>query len=273
MGQGLATAAQAYAEECGWTSIALGLDGQGYPKRPILKGWTEFGPDDWRRQPWERAKGIGLLLGPPSGNLAVIDVDDVPLSDAIWALFIRQHLSCRMVRTVRGRLHVYVQEETPSSTHPLKVQYQGRTVAVELRATGVQVTAPPSPGYSLTGYEDSLDGDPIAVPSIADAWASLAKHLGIEAVATPANGSAGYPSPWQPTVVKGDRNRAAYVEAKRLCDARMPLDQALDVVRMRYEQNYESGDIGWKEIEMTVRSAYRGGPSPTAPTLKWSMTK
>ena len=271
MGQGLATAAQAYAEERGWTPIALGLDGQGYPKRPMLKGWTEFGPDDWRRQPWEGAKGVGLLLGPPSGNLAAIDIDDVSLSDATWALIIRRHLPCRMTRTVRGRLHVYVQEETPSSTHPLRVQYKGRTVGVELRATGVQVTVPPSPGYSLTGYEDSLDGDPIAAPSIADAWASLAKHLGIEAVATPANGSAGYPSPWQPTVVKGDRNRAAYVEAKRLCDARMPLDQALDVVRMRYEQNYESGDIGWKEIEMTVRSAYRGGPSPTAPVLRWSL--
>lgn len=267
----LAVAAREYAEGRGWVPIALGLDSSGFPKRPLMKGWTSFGPEDWNRQPWERAQGVGLLLGAPSGNLAAIDVDDIALSDAVWALIIRQHLGCRMVRTARGRLHVYVREEAPSPSRALKLLYDGREVAVELRASKVQVSAPPSPGYSLTGYEEELDAAPVGAPSVAAAWASIAKHLGIEAKPSPAGGGAGFPTPWQPTVVKGDRNRAAYVEARRLCDARMPIEQALDVLRMRFEQNYEGGDIGWQEIELTVRSAYRGGPPPTAPVLEWSL--
>jgi len=87
------------------------------------------------------------------------------------------------------------------------------------------------------------------------AWEALALRLGIQQATLPTN--AGYPQPWQPDVVAGDRNRALYIEAHRLREAKMPLEQALAVLQVRWERNYQSGGQSWQEAERTIRSAYR----------------
>lgn len=269
----LLAAAKGYAER-GWTPIALGLDRSGRPKRALTKGFPQLTTATWEQQPWARAIGLGILLGPPSGNLAAIDVDDHELADSVFALMLRRHSPCRMVRTGRGRLHAYFVEVTPSRTHIITVRFRGRDLPVELRAKDVQVTAPPSPGYSLTGYDDLLDVDPPEVPSIGAAWGSIAQHLGVEVLDVPSGGTAGYPEAWKPRVVEGDRNKSMYIEAHRLRGAGMPLEAALELLRLRYESAYEGGDSSWAEMAQTIRSAYRGGPVPgAADVLQWSVTE
>jgi len=96
------------------------------------------------------------------------------------------------VRTGSGCLHVYVIEDTPTP-HKRKVHamFEGREVTIDLLVKGAQAVAPPTPGYTLVGYEDRLDAPPLSVPSIGEAWANLARHLGVEEIAPPAstNGS------------------------------------------------------------------------------------
>ena len=270
-GADLLAAARSYVDERGWVPIALGPDGSGRPKRALALGWSKLTTETWHQQPWARAIGLGILLGAPSGGLCAIDLDDHELADSVFALMLRRHLPCRMVRTGRERLHLYFTEATPSRTRAIRVHFRGRDIPVELRASNVQVTAPPSPGYSLTGYDDLLNTDPPQVPSIAEAWESIARHIGAEVLVSQ---GAGYPSPWQPRVVAGDRNRTMFIEARRLCDARMPLETALELLRLRFESCYEHDDTSWREMEQTIRSAYRDGPVPSSDDgPRWSLTE
>ncbi len=66
-------AAEGYADR-GWVPLALHHDDKGKPKQPIVKGWQHTTLDTWKAQPWRDALGVGNLLGPASGRLAVIDV-------------------------------------------------------------------------------------------------------------------------------------------------------------------------------------------------------
>jgi len=234
----------------GWTSIPLVLDKQGLPKKPINNGWPKFTTDDVPNLDWGMAVGIGIVLGPASKNLAVIDVDDVELAEEIFALP-RYTL---MVRTGRGRGHVYLYEDKPSASSARKIQYHGRTVGIELKAMGTQVASPPTPGYS------QVHGDlpPARVASIAVGWEQLANALGIDPGATE---SAGFPRPWAGSVTQDVRNKSAYIEAHKLREAGMGLPLALRYMQLRWEQDYAEGDQAWLEVERTIRSAYAKGMS------------
>ena len=129
------------------TVCPLGLDDNGIAKVPLSDVYPRFRPDDNPSQDWSRADGLGIVLGSPSGNLAVIDVDDLGLSE-----YLLRHLQAEpapplMVTTARGRLHAYCVEPTPSRPLDLEVRYQSRRCLVQLLATACVAAAPPTPGY------------------------------------------------------------------------------------------------------------------------------
>ena len=237
----------------GYLPIPLGLDAHGFPKKPLDDGWTsiERKPETIRGLRWGEAKGLGLVLGPVSGNLAAVDVDDVELAEAIYQRAKTTGVTSRMVRTIRKRLHLYVIEAVPSRSRRYdNVHWNGHSFTVELKAQGTQVAAPPTPGYELL-----FDVAPVEVPNIEAAWLSIAHALGVEMP----EGNGGYPRPWQPAVPQGQRNGSAYIEAHKLREAGMPLEQALEVMRLRVEAFYAPGDMRIEEALATVRSAYRKG--------------
>jgi hypothetical protein len=198
-------AAERYAAE-GVVPVALGLDAKNKPKRPIVEAWQDLTLDTWERQPWDdRAVGVGNVLGAASGNRGVIDIDDLSLSDAAYALLLRKHTDARLVRSGSGCLHIHVIEERPTP-HKRKVigVFQGRKVTVDLLVQGAQAVVPPTPGYSLTGYEEKLGSPPLRVPSIGDAWTSLARHLGVVEIEQPR--AAGQRDPIPTTIPTGARH-------------------------------------------------------------------
>ena len=243
----------------GWLPIPLTLDAGGFPKRPITPGWPRLtrSAATLRGLPWDGCYGMGLVLGAASGNLAAIDIDDVDLAAAAVAYLVRSHQIARVVWTVRRRIHVYCQEETASASTAFTVNWRGQAVQVELKAAGTQVAAPPTPGYVL-----AADYEPWPVAHVADAWGIIAAALGVERHQPgegAGTGRAGYPQPWRPAVHTGERNRAIYIEACKLREAQMPLDQALGIMRARVKLAYEPGETAWGEIERTIKSAYKRG--------------
>lgn len=239
-------AAQSYASR-GWLPIPLGLDGQGFPKRPLPKNWPNLDLIEALALPqWADCAGLGIVLGKASNGLAVIDIDDPELAEAAFALC--AHIRC--VRTVRRRAHIYVVEEAPSQSTASVVQWHGRQIKFELKAQRTQVAAPPTPGYEVVH-----DVPPKRVPNILAAWEGLADRLGVVMEVQ----SAGYPPPWQEHVGDGERNQSAYVEAHRLREAGLPLPQALAFMEHRWLTYYQAGGQDWLEIERTVQSAYKKG--------------
>jgi hypothetical protein len=257
----------------GWTPIPLGLDGKGDPKLPLGPEWqkTQHTVKSVMARPWASAVGVGNVLGPASGNLAVIDVDDEQLAREVFAAVLCLREETFMVWTCHSRLHVYVQEQRPSSKSKLWYEYEGRRVAVELLAQGQQAAAPPTPGYSVANETAENGGTPWPDMSVRACWGRIVGLIGESLTFAPEEAQAaaggGYPKPWRPTVGAGERNDSAYVEAHRLREAGMPLDEALDVMRARLA-SYEPGGLEWAEVERTVRSAYskgevqRGGRRP-----------
>ena len=94
----------------GWLTIPLVPDANGYPKPPITNHWTELSRtrETLDGLPWERAQGLGIVLGTRSSNLAVVDIDDASLADVVLEL-----MPTRGVRTIRKRAHLYVIEPFP----------------------------------------------------------------------------------------------------------------------------------------------------------------
>ena len=93
----------------GWFCIPLGLDANNLPKKPLSLQWTtlESSEESLRSLPWDNAKGLGIVLGEQSNNLAVLDLDDEELFNVVLAM---QGSSQRMVRTARNRGHLYFTE-------------------------------------------------------------------------------------------------------------------------------------------------------------------
>ena len=156
------------------TACPTRVDDAGIAKVPVSDLYPGFRPEDNARQDWEHADGLGIVLGRPSGNLAVIDVDDNGLSE-----FLLKHLQTEsapplMASTARGRVHIYCIEPTPSRPVDLEVNYQGRRCLVQLLASGCVAAAPPTPGYGWI--------DPKAEPyygSVGAVWNRIAKDLGL----------------------------------------------------------------------------------------------
>ena len=249
----LVAAARAYIRN-GFTPIALGLDAEGRPKKPIADGWQTLRPNDerTRKQGWKTAVGIGILCGPASSNLAVIDIDDVELAAAVFAKLARSHKPFRWCWTGRNRGHLYVREQEPSEGGKVwRGIWEGREVGGELRCRGQQVAAPPTPGYVLAREEA-----PQAVENVRKAFDAICLAMGITPIENTGGGN--YPPAWQDTVRDGTRNDSLYVEACKLAAVRMPFERAVELLRLNVEIHYEDGhQMSDKEFRDTVRSAYQ----------------
>lgn len=251
-------AARKYRER-GIVSMPLTLDGARFPKRPIVDGWPDLTLDMVEALPWQEARGIGLVLGAASSNLAAIDVDSTSLTDTLLAMF-RGASPPYVVRTARNRGHIYVQEPAPSRSTRQQVRWDGMPVTVELKATGTQIAAPPTPGYSC-----ALKGKPIE-QALGAAWATIAHFLLAKQPGRfellPEKAGANYPAAWGQEVRQDFRNNTLYVEAHRLREAGMPYADALETLLLRVERHYQPGQFSANEITRTVQSAYRKGVVP-----------
>ena len=251
--------------ERSWLCIPLRKDANGLAKVPVTQGWTNLDPslETVESLPWEQAEGLGIVLGEKSNALAVLDVDDEALAQAIMLYcWDRLDTSPRLVRSARNRLHIYFQEidySSPSSKQIVK--FDGREVTIELKANGTQVAAPPTPRYKLLNHPQ----EPMPFFSIAQAWEFIVDCLNDSPVAgrleltVDAFTGKRYPKPWEDVVPEGQRNESAYVEAHRLRESGMLLDQALKIMHARFKADYAQQGITWEEIKRTVESAYTRG--------------
>ena len=240
----------------GWVTIPLIHDPEGKPKRPFSNGWQDT-PNAWdaiESLPWEQAKGIGIVLGPVSDNLGVIDIDDTELADAIHQLLLsRSDSKFYYVRTGSNRCHLYFREGMATSPRTMRgLTWHDRTFGIELKGKGQQVAAPPTPGYSFNGTSDI----PTPVATLDVAWQAIRTSMGIEGADSQHRGSSGYPRAWQDSIKVGERNNAVYVESCRLAEAGMPLESAIGTMLARLAQAYE-GQLDTTSVTNTIRSAYR----------------
>lgn len=254
-------AAQHYFDEYGWVTIPLVLDDNGKPKRPFSNAWQKTA-NDWdviAGLPWERAQGIGIVLGEVSDNLAVIDLDSVELAAEVHRVLSEAGGSFYYVRTGSNRGHLYFREGMATSPRTMRdLQWHGLHFGIELKGRGQQVAAPPTPGYEFRGSSRT----PTPVGTLEQAWAAIRTSMGIEGADSPRGGS-GYPRAWQDSIKTGDRNNAIYVESCRLAEAGMPLDSAIATMLARIKQAYE-GQLDERSVVSTIRSAYRKVTRPKA---------
>jgi hypothetical protein len=241
--------------DMGYTCIPLVMDGNGLPKRPISPGWSSI-THDWdtiERLPWTEARGLGLVLGEASDNLAAIDIDDVQLAQQVHEILMREYqVPPRMMWTARGRLHVFCREPSPSRSTAFNIEWHGQEIGIELKATGTQVATWPSPGYT-----PAHSGNPWPF-TLDTTWHEIARCVGLQrGLKTQSVGN--YPPPWQDAVPKDQRNKAIYREAHQLREAGVPLQTTFTFLKWRFDTAYEQGDIEWHELERTIQSAYVKG--------------
>ena len=250
-------------EERSWLCIPLRKDTNGLAKIPITQGWTNLEPSlsIVESLPWEKADGLGIVLGEQSNNLAVLDVDDAELAQVIMLkCWNSLSTSPRLVRTARGRLHIYFEEmDGPSLSSKQVVKFDGREVVVELKANGTQVAAPPTQRYKLLNHPEP----PLPFFSIAMAWEFITDCLTASSdrlqLPSGLTTTRRYPEPWQDVVPAGQRDDSAYIEAQQLRSAQMPIEKALKIMYARFTEGYEQQGFSWYEVEKSVRSAYKKG--------------
>jgi len=247
-------AAKSYFD-IGYTCIPLVMDGNGLPKKPISNGWSSLA-HDWdaiQRLSWHEAKGLGLVLGEASDNLAAVDIDDVHLAQHVHEVLLREYqVPPRMMWTARHRLHVFCREPSPSRSTAFTIAWRGQDIGIELKSTGTQVATWPSPGYTVAHA-----GKPW--PFTLDAtWGEIARCAGLQRGSRDQSGG-NYPSPWQDFVPKDQRNKAIYREAHQLRESGVPLKTTFEFLKWRFDNAYEQGDIEWQELERTIQSAYVKG--------------
>jgi Bifunctional DNA primase/polymerase, N-terminal len=165
--------AASYAEN-GITVCPLGLDQAGKPKQRLDPRSTRFRPRDNTSHAWEHdlVKGIAIVLGPPSGGLAVIDIDARGMADFVWHWLSASDRPPLMCRTPRG-VHIYCREPEPSRWNHLTAKYQGREYDVDILCAGNVSAVPPTPGYKW------LDNKGLARPAygnVLDIWREISIH-------------------------------------------------------------------------------------------------
>ena len=145
----------------------------------------------------------------------------------------------------------------------MRVQWKGRAVSVELKSTGTQVAAPPSPGYAWMAKGKVY---PDIFPSLEDVADLVFTGLRLRYEDFSFGDSdkpvSGFPRAWKEEVPSGERNESIYIEAHRLREAGMLRDQAIAIMLERVRQGYQTGQISEAEVIRTVKSAYTKGEIP-----------
>jgi len=263
MATSLYDAAVTMMKERGWLCIPLRRDPV-YPKIPMVHAWTMLEPtlETVKSMPWDKAEGLGIVLGKKS-NLAVIDVDDEELANVIIAT-VWDHFdtSPRLVKTIRSRLHIYVCElGGVSGSSKFSVTWDNRPVTIELKSEGTQVAAPPTTGYTLLNPSRK----PWSHFSVGSAWEFVVDCIKDQPygnrlqVAADNHVPKQREAPWPNEVGEGNRNETAYKEAHRLRESSMPIEQALEHMEIRFNNHYVHKGMSLDEVRRTVESAYRKG--------------
>lgn len=219
-----------------------------FAKYPKMKGWRELtlGHPMLRKQGWPNAEGIGVVLGPVSKNLAVLDIDDVEFSSAVFARLMRGKQPFRFVHTASNRGHLHIYERIPTEHKVTKrVKWEGKEFSVELRCQGGLATIPPTPGYTL-----ARDVEPQTFDNIAAVWAGIALAFGVQDLTPTYSHDA-----WAEQVNDGDRNETLFTEARYIAQSGMPIRLGMEHMRIRWEAAY-AGQFDEKEFRDTVTSAY-----------------
>lgn len=220
-----------------------------FVKYPKMQGYMSLTLDDprVRKQGWPDAEGIGVLLGPASKNLAVLDIDDVDFAAAVFAHLARGGQPFRWVWTASGRGHLHIYERTPTEhKETKKCRWEGREFNVELRCKGGLATIPPTPGYTL-----ARDVEPQPFDSINAVWLTIAKSFGVEDLTPTYSHEA-----WLEEVPGGERNETFFTECRKLAQSGMPIAMAMKHMQIRWEESYQ-GRMDQKEARDTLASAYR----------------
>ena len=152
-GGDLLAAARAYVA-AGVSVIPIRADGS---KAPKLAGWREYAdrpPTDAELSEWfgpGSDAGIGVVMGPASGNLVVLDFEcrEGLSAYAEWLAGLSPELvaalaDCPSVRTPSGGRHVWVRLAAPAPGARLARYAEGK-VKIEVRGEGHQVLAPGCP--------------------------------------------------------------------------------------------------------------------------------
>jgi hypothetical protein len=164
----------------GLAAMPLVLDPDGNPKRPMFEdggAWLRFRVEDNLSHPWDQADGLGIILGAPSGNLGVVDVDDERLTDAILRHYAGRADAPLMCRTPHG-LHLYTVEPQSSVSVDLLVSGRGWAASnpakVQLLGRTRQAAAPPTRGYRWIDAKAAPAYAPLGA-----SWHRLAGELGL----------------------------------------------------------------------------------------------
>jgi hypothetical protein len=255
----LLQAAISMYQDRGWFSIPLGLDDNNLPKKPIPLGWTSLAAEEYtiRNLPWDRAHGLGIVLGDVSSRLCVLDIDDQGLFDVVQRIM----GDCsRMVSTARDRGHMYFKalEFDTKSTYK-EVLYQGRKIKIELKTNGTQVAAPPTKGYALLNSSTPQICYDIgyAFEFLMDA---LEDHMPDQVqLIQQEDRETRYPTPWREFVPAGERNDSLYIEAHKLREAGIQQETAIEFLLHRVNQSYDRTGINQESYIRTIKSAYSKG--------------
>lgn len=147
-----------YVESCGWSVMPL----RPQSKQRLLKGthFQQWLPCPHHLRAWfneAHANNLAVVLGAISGNLVVIDFDEIGVF-RVWVSSIPGASDVPMVKTARG-VHVYVRLRTlPAGGEG---SFQGMHFG-QILAQGA-ITAPPS--LHPTGHHYQwVNGDPRRIP-------------------------------------------------------------------------------------------------------------
>lgn len=264
MSSQIETAARSYIKQ-GWTPIAQGNSPDGrVGRKPLAYKWNTLTLDhpNLRRQGWQSATGIGLVLGKASGGLCALDIDDEDFARAVFSKLARSGMAFRFQWSPSGAGHLFYHEVEPSFGGPRKATWEGKEIHVDLKTNfhgpsgepvGSALTVYPTPGYVW-----STQSEPPLVETLEKAWQAVCLAMG----ASPIETRNDY-EPWKEFVGQGERNQSLYTEAKTLAISRMPMERAMTLLKANANESY-AGILDSKEFTDTVRSAYRrfwGGSS------------
>ena len=175
----------------GLSVIPVRADGSKAPKMGGWRTYTDRLPTDEELSEWFGsgvATGIGVVPGPASGNLVVLDFENKggQCSYSEWLSTLpaelQPHLAtCPVVRTPSGGRHVWVRLADPVPGGKL-ARYAKGTTKIEVRGLGHQVLAPGCPPechasgepYVFESEGWTVGGGVAPVPS--EAWAGWVEH-------------------------------------------------------------------------------------------------
>jgi len=147
------------------------LDDEGRPKQRYTDYFHHLTPKHNTYHDWDRAAGIAFVLGPVSGGLACIDVDDAGLGETLERRLGEWANPPLMSRSPNG-LHIHLIEPVPTPPGVLAVTYQNRLCRVELLGIGRVSTIPPTKGYTWV----EVKAEPV-YSSLRDFWRRCSREF------------------------------------------------------------------------------------------------